>query len=70
MARLAWRCDTRDEAAKLGRELGMLGLGGPPMISPFGRGRDTGPTQLLSLEAIEVDHGLVDPAVTVSLETT
>ena len=38
------------------------------MISPFGRTRDTGPTQLLSLEALAVDRALVDPNVRVSLE--
>ena len=44
----------------LGREVGLLGLGGPPMITPFGRGRDTGPTQLLALDALAVDRDLVD----------
>ena len=62
--------DTREEAASLGREVGLLGLGGPPMITPFGRGRDTGPTQLLALDAIAVDRDLVDAGVRVSLETT
>lgn len=67
--RLVWRCEQRADAAKLGREMGQLGLGGPPMVSPFGRVRDTGPTQLLSLEAIGVERGLVDAGVRVSLET-
>ena len=39
------------------------------MVSPFGRARDTGPTQLMSLEAIAVDRELVDPQVRVSVET-
>jgi hypothetical protein len=69
LARLAWRCATRPEAARLGREAGLLGLGGPPMVTPFGRARDTGPTQLLALEAIAVDRGLVDAGVRVSAET-
>jgi hypothetical protein len=38
------------------------------MVSPFGRARDTGPTQLMSLQAIAVDHALVDPGVRVSVE--
>ena len=70
LARLVWRCGTREEAASLGREVGLLGLGGPPMITPFGRGRDTGPTQLLALDALAVDRDLVDARVRVSLETT
>ena len=70
MVRLAWRCGSRDEAAKLGREAGLLGLGGPPMVSPFGRSRDSGPTQLLALEAIAVPRHLVDPGVRVSIEST
>lgn len=69
LARLVWRCDDRSEAGRLGREAGLLGLGGPPMVTPFGRARDTGPTQLLSLEAIGVDRELVDGGVRVSLET-
>lgn len=68
MARVVWRCDDRRQAAALGREMGQLGLGGPPMISPFGRSRDTGPTQLLSLEALAVDRELVDAGVRVSVE--
>jgi hypothetical protein len=69
MARVVWRCASRREAATLAREMGQLGLGGPPMISPFGRTRDTGPTQLLALEALAVDRALVDPAVRVSVES-
>lgn len=69
MARVAWRCTARADAAALARESGQLGLGGPPMITPFGRGRDPGPTQLLALEAIAVERGLVDEGVRVSFET-
>lgn len=68
LARLAWRCADRDEAARLGREAGVLGLGGPPMVSPFGRARAGRPTQLLSLEARAVPRDLVDPGVRVSIE--
>jgi hypothetical protein len=68
LGRLVWRCDTRAEAARLGREVGLLGLGGPPMVSTFGRGRDSGPTQLLALEARAVDRALVDPGVRVSVQ--
>jgi hypothetical protein len=69
LARLVWRCDTRPEAGRLGREAGLLGLGGPPMVTPFGRARDTGPTQLLALEAIGVDRDMVDAGVRVSVES-
>ena len=60
---------TRSDAARLAREAGQLGLGGPPMVTPFGRARDTGPTQLLALEAVAVDRGIVDAGVRVQLET-
>lgn len=69
MVRVVWRCEQRADAARLAREMGQLGLGGPPMVSPFGRARDTGPTQLMSLRAIAVDRELVDPGVRVSVET-
>lgn len=69
MMRVVWRCEQRADAARLAREVGQLGLGGPPMVSPFGRSRDTGPTQLMSLQAIPVRHDLVDPGVRVSIET-
>lgn len=69
MVRVVWRCERKADAARLGREMGQLGLGGPPMVSPFGRARDTGPTQLMSLEAIAVDRTVVDPGVRISVET-
>ncbi|MFM7062898.1 MAG: hypothetical protein ACKO04_05325 [Actinomycetes bacterium] len=68
MARLVWRCETAPDAGRLQRELGMLGLGGPPMVSPFGRGRDGRPTQLLSLDALAVDRSLVDAAVRIVVD--
>jgi hypothetical protein len=68
LGRLVWRCDTKAEAGRLGREVGLLGLSGPPMVSTFGRIRDTGPTQLLALEAIGVDRSMVDAGVRVSVE--
>ena len=68
MVRVAWRCDERADAARLGREAGQLGLGGPPMVSPFGRTRDTGPTQLMALEAVAVERSAVDAGVRVAVE--
>lgn len=68
LGRLVWRCATREQAAALGREVGMLGLGGPPMVSPFGRGRDGRPTQLLALTEVAADRGMVDAGVRVVLE--
>ncbi len=70
MGRLVWRCDDRADAARLMREYGAMGLGGPPMVSPFGRARESGPTGLLELEAIAVDRGVVDDSVVVQVETT
>jgi hypothetical protein len=70
MGRLVWRCADRAEAGRLMREFGAMGLGGPPMVSPFGRARESGPTQLLALEAVEVPRDLVDRSVAVSVETS
>jgi hypothetical protein len=69
MVRVVWRCDRKADAARLSREMRPLALGDPPMVSPFGRTRDTGPSQLMSLRAIGVERGLVDPGVRVSVET-
>jgi len=68
LARLVWRCESAGDAGTLLREIGMLGLGGPPMVSPFGRGRDGRPTQLLALDALAVDRGLVDASVRVVVD--
>ena len=67
IARLAWRCDTAEEAGRLGREAGLLGLSGPPMIAGAGRARDGRPSQLLSLAALPVARGLVDSQVRVEV---
>ena len=67
IARLAWRCADRDEASKLGREVGLLGLSGPPMVAGAGRARDGRPTQLLGLEAVAVPRPLVDDQVRMEL---
>ena len=68
LARLVWRCGTAEDAGTLHREIGMLGLGGPPMVSPFGRGRDGRPSQLLSLDALAVDRTMVDASVRVVVD--
>jgi hypothetical protein len=70
MARIVWRCEDRDEAARLMRQAGSLGLGGPPMVSPFGRARDSGPSQLLALDAVAVERAPVDAGVVVALEVS
>lgn len=67
VARLAWRCDTAEEAGRLGREAGLLGLSGPPMIAGAGRARDGRPSQLLALDALAVDRALVDGQVRVEV---
>ncbi len=67
IARLAWRCATRDEAARLAREGGLLGLSGPPMIASIGRTRDGRPSQLLRVDAMAVARDLVDAQVRVDL---
>jgi hypothetical protein len=68
VGRLAWRTREATDAARVGEEVGILGLSGPPTISNVGRARDARPTQLLSLEAVPVARELVDPGVRVELE--
>jgi len=70
LGRLAWRTDDPESAAAVSRGSGVLALSGPPMISQFGRTRVGKPSQLLDLEAIAVDRGLVDARVAINLETT
>ena len=51
----------------MGREAGLLGLSGPPMIAGTGRSRDGKPTQLLALESLAVPLELVDAQVRVEI---
>jgi hypothetical protein len=67
MARLVWRCPTAEEASRLGREGGVLGLSGPPTIAASDRARAGRPSQLLDLDAIAVPRHLVDGQVRVEL---
>ncbi|HVE93907.1 MAG TPA: acyclic terpene utilization AtuA family protein [Acidimicrobiales bacterium] len=66
--RLAWRASSAEEAAKVGRGSGVLGLSGPPMIAGMGRGGGAKPTQLLAVDALSVDRALVDAQVRVEIE--
>ena len=66
--RLAWRCASAEEVAKVGRGSGVLGLSGPPMIAGMGRGGGSKPTQLLSVDALAVDRKLVDAQVRIEIE--
>ena len=68
IGRLAWRTADPESAGRVSREVGVLGLSGPPTISGFGRGRDGRPTQLLAVEPFYVDKGLVDSQVRVEVE--
>ena len=71
LGRLAWRTADPESAAAVSRGVrACSALSGPPMISQFGRTRVGKPTQLLDLEAIAVDRGLVDGRVAINLETT
>jgi hypothetical protein len=70
IARLAWRAADRDVAAAVGREVGVLGLSGPPTITGTGRARDGGPSQLLAVEPLLVDRALVDAQVRVAVTET
>lgn len=68
VGRLAWRTSDPQSAALVGREVGVLGLSGPPTISGIGRGRDGRPTQLLALDSFLVDRDVVDSRVRVGVE--
>lgn len=67
VGRLAWRCDDRESAGRVGRDAGVLGLSGPPTITGTGRGRGGAPTQLLAVEAFAVERDLVDAQVRLDL---
>jgi hypothetical protein len=67
--RLAWRAADAETAGKVARDVGVLGLSGPPTISGTGRARDGGPTQLLAVDSFPVDRALVDAQVRVDIET-
>ncbi len=67
MGRLAWRTADAATAGRVAGGAGVLGLSGPPQISGFGRARGGKPTQLLSLDTIAVERGLVDPRVRVEV---
>lgn len=68
IGRLAWRAATPEAVAKVNRNVGVLGLSGPPTITSTGRGRDGKPSQLLSVEPFFVDKALVDAQVRVEVE--
>jgi hypothetical protein len=68
IGRLAWRAATPEAAARVNREIGVLGLSGPPTITSSGRGRDGKPSQLLAVEPFLVDKAVVDAQVRVQVE--
>jgi hypothetical protein len=67
IGRLAWRAADAESAGRVTREIGVLGLSGPPTISGIGRGGGGRPTQLLSVEPFLVDRTLVDAQVRVEV---
>ena len=68
VGRLAWRTADPESAGRVAREIGVLGLSGPPTISGMGRGGGGRPTQLLSVEPFLVDSTLVDAQVRVEVD--
>ena len=68
IGRLAWRAADREVAGAVGGAVGVLGLSGPPTIARTGRGRDGRPSQLLSVDPIEVPRELVDGQVMVDVQ--
>ena len=68
VGRLAWRTADAESAGRVAREIGVLGLSGPPTISGMGRGGGGRPTQLLAVEPFLVDRTLVDAQVRVEVE--
>jgi hypothetical protein len=68
IGRLAWRTADPESAGLPGREVGVLGLSGPPALSGLGRARGGKPTQLLAVEPFFVDKAVVDAQVRVEVE--
>lgn len=69
VARIAWRCTDQATAALVGREMVPLTLSAPP-AGMTGMGRGGGkPTELLGIWPTLVDKELVDPRVSVHVET-
>ena len=66
--RLAWRTADPESAGRVSREIGVLGLSGPPTISGLGRGGGGKPSQLLAVEPFYVDKAIVDAQVRVDIE--
>jgi hypothetical protein len=67
--RLAWRTASQAAAAAPAREVGVLGLSGPPGISAVGRaGGGSRPTQLLAVDPFLVDRAVVDAQVRVDIQ--
>jgi hypothetical protein len=67
VGRLAWRTADAESAGRVAREIGVLGLSGPPTISGIGRGGGGRPTQLLSVEPFLIERTLVDAQVRVDV---
>lgn len=68
IGRLAWRAADAHTAGAVSREVGALGLCGPPTISGTGRGGGSKPAQLLAVDTFFVDRTLVDAQVRVDIE--
>jgi hypothetical protein len=67
--RLAWLTATQADAASPSREVGVLGLSGPPGISGLGRGGGGArPSQLLAVDPFLVDRSVVDAQVRVDIQ--
>ena len=70
VARIAWRCADQMTAGVVGRELVPLSLSAPP-AGFTGMGRGAGrPTELVGIWPTLVDKAVVDPHVTVTVEST
>ena len=67
--RLAWRTTNQADAARPAREVGVLGLSGPPGISGLGRaGGGSRPTQLLAVDPFLIEREIVDSQVRVDIQ--
>ena len=67
IGRLAWRCAQPAQAQALFREVGVLGLSGPPGFASIGRARDGKPTQLLKVTQFAANRSKVDPYVKIEI---
>ncbi len=69
VVRMAWACVDKDVCGQVARAIVPLGLSGPPPAFTSASRARPRPSQLLRLHTGVVDRSLVDPGVSISVET-